>query len=371
MAFIKYRSSITPTIPTVNEVVAVGLTNLEVDGNFKSLDSTKVERSGDTITGNLTVNGDTTANLVGGRVDGISIGNTTPVTILKVDNLSLDGNTLASTNTNGNIVLAPNGTGDVQLDADTVRIGDVDSTAILTTNGASSLTLNTNSGVDSGSITINSGADTNIAITPNGSGLVQVGSSLYVTGNLTVLGNTTNTTITTVSISDPVITLSGGASTVETTKDRGVEFKWNGTTLLITNYIGDGTTTVVGTVADTTGYAAGDIITISGASGTQQNKLNGTWTITSILTSTTFSFVVGSTVAVGTITTNLGTTVKSKNGFFGLKQSAGKFTFIPQSLNSNQVFSGNAGVITAGDVQIKDYSINASMWSRSFALMGA
>ena len=43
---------------------------------------------------------------------------------LLVDNISIDTNTIASTNTNGNIVLAPNGTGDVQLDADTVRVGD-------------------------------------------------------------------------------------------------------------------------------------------------------------------------------------------------------------------------------------------------------
>ena len=41
-------------------------------------------------------------------------------------------------------------------------------------------------------------------------------------------------------------------------------------TLTMTNYIGAGTTTVTGTVASTSGYAIGDILTISGATGTEQ-----------------------------------------------------------------------------------------------------
>lgn len=82
-------------------------------------------------------------------------------------------------------------------------------------------------------------------------------------------------------------------------------------TLSITNYIGNATTTVTGTVASTAGYAVGDVLTISGASGTQQLLLNGIWTIASIPTGTTFTFVVYSTVASGTLTTGLGTTIKS------------------------------------------------------------
>ena len=82
-------------------------------------------------------------------------------------------------------------------------------------------------------------------------------------------------------------------------------------TLAITNYIGAGTTTVEGTVASTAGYSIGDILTISGATGTEQAKLNGVWTIASIPTGTTFTFVVTTTVAVGTLTTTLGTTTKS------------------------------------------------------------
>lgn len=83
------------------------------------------------------------------------------------------------------------------------------------------------------------------------------------------------------------------------------------TTLTMTNYIGDGTTTVTGTVASTAGYAIGDIITISGATGTEQVKLNGAWSIASVPTGTTFTFVVTTSVTAGTLTTTLGTTTKA------------------------------------------------------------
>tara|TARA_Y100000114_G_scaffold26995_1_gene22668 strand:- start:872 stop:2233 length:1362 start_codon:yes stop_codon:yes gene_type:complete len=44
---------------------------------------------------------------------------------LDVDNININGNTISSTDTNGNITLAPNGTGDVVMGGD-VKIGDSD-----------------------------------------------------------------------------------------------------------------------------------------------------------------------------------------------------------------------------------------------------
>ena len=49
-------------------------------------------------------------------------------TILNVDNLRLDGNTLSSTNTNGNINLTPNGTGSVVISGTTQVGGTITST---------------------------------------------------------------------------------------------------------------------------------------------------------------------------------------------------------------------------------------------------
>jgi len=96
-------------------------------------------------------------------------------------NLDVNGFDIVSTS-NADIDLVPNGTGDVTLQADTVKVGDAGASAVLTSNGAGTLTvttggatdltLNTNSGTNSGVISIVDGANGNITVTPNGSGNV-------------------------------------------------------------------------------------------------------------------------------------------------------------------------------------------------------
>ena len=83
--------------------------------------------------------------------------------------LDVNGNDIVSTS-NADIDIIPNGTGDVNLGADTVQIGDNNADATLTTQGTGDLTLNTNNGTNSGAIVIQDGANNNITITPNGSG---------------------------------------------------------------------------------------------------------------------------------------------------------------------------------------------------------
>jgi hypothetical protein len=134
------------------EFTTVDTTNLEVT-NIKAKDGTAAMSIADS-TGIVTVS-----------------------TQLQVDNLNVSGNTISSTDTNGNIVLAPNGTGDVQVDADTLRVGDSNANATLTTNGTGDLILNTNSGTNSGSITIADGAGGDITATPNGNGSVVITNS--------------------------------------------------------------------------------------------------------------------------------------------------------------------------------------------------
>ena len=61
-----------------------------------------------------------------GAIDGVTIGTNSPVTQLKVDNIDIDGNQIASTDGNGNINLSPNGNGSVvintDLDVDNINI---------------------------------------------------------------------------------------------------------------------------------------------------------------------------------------------------------------------------------------------------------
>jgi len=57
MAFLTFRASSSPTIPTVTTVSTTGLTNLQVDGNFASLDSAKYEKTGGAISGDVAITG--------------------------------------------------------------------------------------------------------------------------------------------------------------------------------------------------------------------------------------------------------------------------------------------------------------------------
>lgn len=93
---------------------------------------------------------------------------------------------------NGNIELAPNGTGDVYLTADLVRVGDSGSNATITSNGSGDLILNTNSGTNSGSITIQDGPNTNIILAPHGSGRVQVSGTSSNAGGIEFFEDTDN-----------------------------------------------------------------------------------------------------------------------------------------------------------------------------------
>jgi len=140
---------------------------------------------------------------------------------LLVDNISIDTNTIASTNTDGNIVIAPNGTGDVQLNADTIRVGDSGATAVITSNGAGDLALDTNGGTDSGSIVIQNGASGNILITPvtgqyvginqvTPTATLHVDGDAIITGDLTIQGATTQVDSTDTFIKDRLITLNDG-----------------------------------------------------------------------------------------------------------------------------------------------------------------
>jgi len=90
-------------------------------------------------------------------------------------NEDLDVNNFKIVNnvTNGHIQLEPNGTGDVQLTTDTVRVGDLNANAFITTNGTGNLVLTTG-GSTPPSITLQTSntiiADNDILITTGKSG---------------------------------------------------------------------------------------------------------------------------------------------------------------------------------------------------------
>ncbi|MAU55362.1 MAG: hypothetical protein CL899_00285 [Dehalococcoidia bacterium] len=92
-------------------------------------------------------------------------------------NLDTNGSDIVSTG-GAHIDIIPDTTGNVNLGADTVQVGDNNANATVTTQGTGDLILNTNNGTNSGTITIADGVDGNINIAPNGSGEVQAGGSV-------------------------------------------------------------------------------------------------------------------------------------------------------------------------------------------------
>ena len=92
------------------------------------------------------------------------------------------GPTISSTgssDSNIDINITPAGTGNVNLSADAVQIGDNDANATLTTQGTGDLILNTNSGTNAGDITLLDGANGNIEFTNNGTGVVKFNDAAY------------------------------------------------------------------------------------------------------------------------------------------------------------------------------------------------
>ena len=86
-------------------------------------------------------------------------------------NLDVNGNSIVSVS-NGNIPLAPNGTGEVV-------VGSGSSAGDITTSGAHDLILDTNAGTNSGNITITDGANGDISFTNNGTGNVVFNDAAY------------------------------------------------------------------------------------------------------------------------------------------------------------------------------------------------
>lgn len=93
-------------------------------------------------------------------------------TQVDIDNLTLNGNTITSTDTNGNIVLTPNGTGEVDISKVDIDSGAIDAVTIGTNSAVTELQVD-NINVNGNAIT-STDTDGNIALTPNGTGEVDI-----------------------------------------------------------------------------------------------------------------------------------------------------------------------------------------------------
>ena len=125
----------------------------------------------------------------------------------QIERLQINDNQVNSLIPNEDIMIMPDGTGNVNLATDTVRIGDQNGNAVFTTWGTGDLTINTNNGTNSGVISIPDGTNQAIAITPNGSGDVQLNADTVRVGD-----QNGNATVTTWGSGDLTLNTNGGSN---------------------------------------------------------------------------------------------------------------------------------------------------------------
>lgn len=114
-------------------------------------------------------------------------------TVIQVDNININGNAITSTDTNGNIDLTPNGTGEVNITKVDIDSGTIDGTAI----GASSASTGAFTTLSASSTVTLSGGTANGVAYLNGSKVLTSGSALTFDGNslsiTTASGNAVST----------------------------------------------------------------------------------------------------------------------------------------------------------------------------------
>ena len=329
------------------------------------------------------------------------------IDVWNVDNLTLDANTLSSSNTDGDIIVNPNGSGDVMIPDDT-KLGfgggangtaapdstiefDNASSGRLEVAGALTRFLNTTQATTTtdGSVTFDggisvaknaviggdlivsggnsklgnirienniiaslAGADNTIFIDPYPDGLSNEG-NVIIKGNLQVDGTTTTVNSTQTTVNDPIMMVGDTTSTrtVMVTVQSGVS------TVIVDQVTGIA-------VNDTllhSSFSASGITTVTAINtGAKMLTFQGT-TIAGISTQTTFSVVHATDTNTDrglgfTYNTGIGT-ANSTDGFFGLDDS---------SIASSTAGTGNHG--THGDnsrrwTYVPDATITASVVS--------
>jgi len=195
-----------------------------------------------TIGGTLDVTGATTLS------SDLSVTGTSSVTgLLNVDNIRIDGNIISTTNTNGNLELAPHGTGEVAIGKANISGGVIDDVAI---GGATTITASQITGDNirlDGNVISSIDSNGNIDITPNGTGEVNI-SKVDIDGGTidgTNIGSTTPANITADSLTVDNIDISG--NTILSTNSNGdINLTPNGTGAVVIDTIKvDGNTNTI------------------------------------------------------------------------------------------------------------------------------
>ena len=130
-------------------------------------------------------------------------------TQVDIDNITINGNTISSTDTNGNIILATNGTGDIVVNDDIIST-TTNQDIKLTPNGTGSVDISKLK-IASGSTAITSILDEDDFASDSATGLAtQQSIKAYISANVSSVTSDSTTTFTNKSLTAPILT--GSAS---------------------------------------------------------------------------------------------------------------------------------------------------------------
>jgi len=250
---------------------------------------------------------------------------------LDSDNLRLSGNEISSQNTNGNIIVNPNGTGTFRVEADTINEGNLQVDGNVTLGNASG-----DGHLINGNVQITNGLNVS-------------GGNNTMTGNLAVNGNMT--------IGDNVTDHHNlyGIFDIHTGSMRVENININENTISSVNTNGNINLDPNGTgatVISSDTYITGNLY------------VTGTETIFNVIASSTEDPVLhlGGAVDASILTSNDGMDrgiefhwydSADHHGFFGLDNSTGEFTFIPYATESSlNIYSGSEGTARFGNVKV-------------------
>lgn len=149
----------------------------------------------------------------------IIVDSNSKIDVLNIDNLTLDGNTITSTDTNGNIELTANGTGTIELNSPVNFAGATTFTGLLNADGG--IAVDTNA----------------FTVAGDGTGNTLIGGTLGVTGESTLASAIVS------DLTDNRVVIAGASGALED----DANFTFDGTTLALTgNFTQTGTGTVTG-----------------------------------------------------------------------------------------------------------------------------
>jgi hypothetical protein len=214
-------------LDVVNSRIGINTTapayDLDVNGTTRSNNlyaTTQANLATFTISGNTISSSNNTINLTPTGVNPTVLS-----AIVNVGNLSLTGNVLSSTNTNGAITLQANGTGAINLNSNVLISGSLHATGTITADGNIQLG-------DQITDTISFTGEVNSDILPATTNTYSLGSTSLrwktVYAQTATVTNFTVTTLTTPSLSTPNLTISGNSITA-TTSNTDINFVTSGT----------------------------------------------------------------------------------------------------------------------------------------------